>query len=331
MRQVWQRVTHRLRVSLMVILMIAVILILNRMPSFAFLQAEAPRPPATRAALTVHTYTSPQMDPVNLYWIETNAGIILVDAGRFLSQARYALEEIRAASDKPIIAILITHPHTDHYGGLPVFVGAAINNVPIYASRMTYDDITTDGQGFIAARKQLHGNDFPNRDEIPLPNRIFKDGERFELGGLTFQVIDLPQNETIVTTLYYLPQQSILFSGDIITNKSIPFLGDGYSGNWLTQLQTLRDRYANAMIYHGHGKPDRAQPLIEELTGYIDTLRGLIADALVTDNEITPQEKTGILAKMDTRYPDYETSLVLPNLLARGIDGIAQELKQGNI
>lgn len=278
------------------------------------------------ASIAVHRYEAPKMDAVNLYWFETDEGIVIVDAGRFLSQARYALAEIRAVSQKPIVGILITHPHTDHYGGLPVFVDAAIENVPIYSSQVTYDDMRTDGQGFITARNELHGNDFPDHDEIPLPNQIVENGEDFELAGLTFQAIDLPRNETLATTLYYLPEQNVLFAGDIITNKSIPFLGDGYSSNWLSQLQMLRDCYPNIQAYHGHGEPGLVKPLSEELIGYISTMRGLVANALATNNEVTTAEKASILAEMESRYPEYETSLVLPGLLARGMEGLIEEL-----
>lgn len=284
----------------------------------------------TQTSVTINRYEAPKMDRVNLYWIETNEGIVLVDTGRFLSQARYALEEIRASSNKPIIGILITHPHTDHYGALPVFAEAAVKNVPIYASQITYDDIRTDGQGFIAARKQLHGNDFPAHEEIPLPNRIVKDGDEISLGGLTFQVIDLPKNETIATTLYYLPEQKALFAGDFVVNGDTPFLGDGYSANWLAQLQMILNRYPDVTIYHGHGEPGQARLLIEAQSEYIETVRSLVSNALATENEVTPQEKANILTQMEAKYPDYWTSMLLPDLLEAGIDGVAEELKQQN-
>jgi glyoxylase-like metal-dependent hydrolase (beta-lactamase superfamily II) len=278
-------------------------------------------------SVTIHRYESPKMDAVNLYWIETNQGIILVDAGRFLSQARYALEEIRSKSNQPIIGILITHPHTDRYGGLPIFVKAAIPNVPIYASGITANDIKTDGQGLIKLRKELHGNDFPSHAEIPLPNRIVKDGDVFQLGGLTFRAIDLPQNETLGTTLYHLPNQKVLFAGDIITNKSIPFLIDGFSSNWLNQLDLLSQSYSEQIMYHGHGKPDVAKPLIAELSGYIRTLRQQVEQALKSDNVITSEEKSAIATAMNQQYPNYKTSMVVQNLLERNIDGIAGELQ----
>ena len=281
-------------------------------------------------AVTIHRYKAPPMDAVNSYWIETDEGIILIDAGRFLSQARYALNEILTVN-KPILGILITHPHTDHYGGLPVFVKAAIDNVPIYASEITYNDLKTDAQGFIGARNQLHGNDFPDKDTIPLPDRIVKTGDTIELGGLTFEVIDLPNNETITTTLYYLPQQNALFAGDFVVNQTIPFLGDGFSSNWLSQLRSLRSGIPlETTIYHGHGEPERAKVLIPQQIEYIETVRSLVTEALTSDREVTSTEQNRIVARLEQKYADYETSLLLPNLRIENIQGVAKELNQSS-
>ncbi len=91
--------------------------------------------------ITIHNYyTSPPFEEIYYYAIETEEGLILIDTGRLLSQARYALEELQQF-DKPILAILITHPHTDHFGGLPAFVKAAGVDVSIYASQITLDSI----------------------------------------------------------------------------------------------------------------------------------------------------------------------------------------------
>ena len=117
-------------------------------------------------------------------------GLVLVDTGRLLSQARYALEELQKL-DQPVLAILLTHPHTDHYGGLPAFV-EAFGDVPIYASQATRDSIETDSLGYIAARNEQLGKDFPDQPDIPLPTDIVTDGEELVLGGVTFFVRDFP-------------------------------------------------------------------------------------------------------------------------------------------
>ena len=145
--------------------------------------------------IIIHRYSAPPHDQVNSYWIETDEGVIIVDAQRFLSQARYLAEEIRMVTNKPLLGIFITHHHTDHLGGLPALVEAFDSNVPIYSSQFVHDDIETDGYGFLARRKELHGNDFPAPEDIPLPNQIVADRDKIELGGLIFEAIEFQDNE----------------------------------------------------------------------------------------------------------------------------------------
>ena len=139
---------------------------------------------------------------------------------------------------------MLTHPHTDHYGGLPVFVEAAGGDIPIYAAQATAEDIRTDKQGFIEARNELHGNDFPDKENIP--NQIVEDGEEIEIGGITLQASNLPENETLVTTTYYLPEKEALFTGDLVNVKTTAFLGEGNNENWMQQLRMLLERYPEA-------------------------------------------------------------------------------------
>lgn len=208
-------------------------------------------------------------------------------------------------------------------------------DVPIYASEITYNDMKTDEQGFIKARNKLHGNDFPSQETISryLPNHIVKNGDLIQLAGLKFRVINLPENETLTTTLYYFPEQNALFTGDFVVNQTIPFLGDGNSSNWVRQLRMLlaRPELETGTAYPGHGKPAPAKEILQAQLKYIQTVRSLVIEALSSGNEVTPREKTDILAEMKEQYPDYQTSLLLPGLLERGIDGIAQELKKEKV
>lgn len=51
-------------------------------------------------------------------WIETREGVFVIDAQWTLPEARNALAAMREdVSEKPLLGLLITHDHTDHYGG----------------------------------------------------------------------------------------------------------------------------------------------------------------------------------------------------------------------
>lgn len=284
-----------------------------------------------RQDVTIHNYyTSPPFEEIYYYAIETNEGLILVDAGRLLSEARYALESLQEL-DKPILAILITHPHTDHFGGLPVFVEAAGDDVPIYASQITFESIEDDQRGYIENRNEQLGLDFPDSDEIPLPDFIVEDGQQLNIGGINIIAYDFPTNESDTTTTYYLPEEEIMFVGDLVNGEKTPGLFEGNTSNWLNTLRSMQQRFRDLeRVYPGHTEPDRPNRLIEAQIDYIETFQSLVRQALQDDEEVDEEEKRNIADEIESLYPDYETSLLLPGLIEINIDGVAEELKGEN-
>lgn len=115
-----------------------------------------------------YTADSARNHSVNNYWLIGSNGVIVIDAHWRLSDAKRALAHLRDTTNKPIRAILITHGHSDHFGGLPVFVEAAGRDVDIYASDRTLRSIKNDELGFIANRQKDFGEDFPKRFQFQI-------------------------------------------------------------------------------------------------------------------------------------------------------------------
>ena len=281
--------------------------------------------------ITIHNYyTSPPFEEIYYYAIETDEGLILVDTGRLLSQARYALNELQQF-DKPIKAILITHPHTDHFGGLPTFVEAAGEDIPIYASQITLDSIENDNRGYIENRNEQLGQDFPDPEEIFLPNAIVQDGQKFTIGGIELIAYDFPTNESDTTTAYYLPEQEAMFVGDLVNGEKTPGLFEGNTSNWLNTLRAIQQKFPDLeKIYPGHSSSDNPDKLITAQIDYIETFRDLVSQALDDDGVVDDREKRNISSEIEELYPDYETSLLLPGLVEINIDGVAEELQDKN-
>lgn len=306
--------------------------------STAFVASEAAatvQADQTEGAFRVGTYASwgPLLHSSNTHWIETAEGVIVVDGQWVVSEAEKALREVRATG-KPIIGIFVTHPHTDHVGGLGVFAEAAGRGVPIYASRTTLDYLTNDPQGFIGRRHEQFGADFPA--QVTLPTETVADGDEIRLGGVTIRVLDLAENEAATTTMLHLPDQQILFSGDLVGNETTPLVGEGHVEHWIEQLANLMATHPDlTTVYAGHGKPGSAGALVQAELEYLTTFRDLVSDGLTAytfdrrRREIVAAGRTAIVEEMEDRYPNHHTAAGFTGrreLLMNNVDWLAREL-----
>ena len=76
--------------------------------------------------LHIHRHTTgPGGAFVNAYLVESSDGIVAVDGTLTVTDGR-ALRVRLDALGKPLLAVLVTHAHPDHYGGIVELVGATM-------------------------------------------------------------------------------------------------------------------------------------------------------------------------------------------------------------
>src|SRR5918996_3021274 len=280
----------------------------------------------------IHNYTSSGLAPVNSWIIETKNGVVVVDTQRQFSEAKNLLNEVEKIN-KPILGLIITHPHPDHINGAEALLNGTAN-VPIYSTQSTFDIMKNDKGGLIALSKQILGNDYSN--QTILPNNIVKSGKNITIDEITYNFEDIGPGEAGDMTLIYLPSQKILFTGDVVNNRMHPFLAEGHSSEWIKQIEYIMQNYSDAeILFPGHGQSGPPKTLLDEQLNYINTFRSLVEQqqqmqsaAEVEGKNITEEGKARIKSELQRIYPDYISVATLSNMLDINIDAVAKEISQ---
>lgn len=182
--------------------------------------------------LTSQNFQSPIVEAsVNAYLIKTNDKLILIDAGTsdlygptlgFLPQS---LKKI-GVSPEQIDAILVTHIHTDHTGGLVTNGKITFPNATVYISKKEFDFwMTTENYAHVSDKLK------PYYDEAILKiTPIFNAGKirRFDYGAELFPgIMPIPSpGHTPGHTIYSVSskEETIVFWGDLIHSAAVQFV-----------------------------------------------------------------------------------------------------------
>src|SRR3546814_18705188 len=68
------------------------------------------------------------------------------------------------------------------------------------------------------------------------------------LGNLEVQIVQVGRGQTKGDTIAWLPEQRILFAGDLVEYQSTPYAGDCYFREWPHTLDTLAEFNAEKMV-----------------------------------------------------------------------------------
>ena len=274
---------------------------------------------------TISRHASPGTGSVNTYCIETANGVVVVDGQRQISQAKEVIAAI-GKTGKTVLAILVTHGHPDHYGGLGAF-HEAYPDAPIYASADTIAVIRDDPHQYGDLARTALGDDFPT--QISWPMTPLPEGGMLQVDGLKWVTKEFGPGESESSTIFAIADTSSVFVGDIVGNGFTPFLIEGRSSLWLAAIDALSAAFPNSAAFHpGHGAPAASGELIPAERAAITAMSDAVTQAITRNGSWNDAARTDALAQVAARFDGLPVPADIPGLVGLNLDAVAREMAQ---
>ncbi len=214
----------------------------------------------------------------NAGFVLTDEGVVVFDSLGTPSLAWAMRQKIREITDQLVVKVVVSHYHADHVYGLQVFKD---EGAEILAPRGAYDYLES-----AAAAERLEERRFSldpwvnDNTRLVRPDRLIEQEYLFSLGGIDFQVNYLGSAHSDGDMTLYVVQDRVLFSGDIIFEGRIPFVGDADTKRWLETLAALETEGLAALV-PGHGPAaDRPVEAVASTRAYLAYLREVMGAAV---------------------------------------------------
>jgi glyoxylase-like metal-dependent hydrolase (beta-lactamase superfamily II) len=234
--------------------------------------------------------------------IEAEHGLIMIDPGGNYNVGKKIFDEVEKISKKPIIAIIDTHKHGDHW-----FAGKAMKekypDAKVYALQKMIDvSKAGEAQKWYDILERLSGNLSGTNDEFPFPEIAIKNGDVLEIDGQTFYIHSPVRAHTDTDVLIVHAQSKTMFLGDNLMKLRLGGFDESSSiiGN-IKLLEEIFEAPELALYVPGHGPSGKRE---ETLTPFLDYMKAVIEGAKVALEE--DMEAYEVKPQVKAKLPNHQ-------------------------
>jgi glyoxylase-like metal-dependent hydrolase (beta-lactamase superfamily II) len=259
---------------------------------------------------------------------DPNSGVIIGDDSVMIVEAQATprlaakvIEKVREVTDKPISHVVLTHYHA-----VRVLGASAFGADQIIMSDTARSMVVERGQEDWDSEFQRFPRLFEGYESIPgltWPTITFSDEMSVYLGKRRVDLMHLGRGHTAGDIVIQVPDENVMFTGDLVEYHSACYCGDGHFADWPETLENIRSFDLDAIA------PGRGDALVgkEMVNAAIDLTQDFLESTYRPAAKVAARGGTlkeawdAIRAECDPKFADYAIyEHCLPFNAARAFD-----------
>ncbi|MGB0505097.1 MAG: MBL fold metallo-hydrolase [Pikeienuella sp.] len=210
---------------------------------------------------------------------DPNSGVIIGDDSVMIVEAQatprlanMVIEKVREVTDKPITHVVLTHYHA-----VRVLGASAFGAQQIIMSDAARGMVMERGQEDWDSEFQRFPRLFEGHESIPgltYPTTTFSDSMTVYLGNRKVEIKQIGRAHTAGDAVVWVPDEQVMFTGDIVEKHSACYCGDGHFNEWGQTLDNIL-AYDPQSISPGRGDAlvgrDASREAIELTRDFVDS------------------------------------------------------------
>ena len=259
---------------------------------------------------------------------DPNSGVIIGDESVMIVEAQATprlagkvIEKVREVTDKPITHVVLTHYHA-----VRVLGASAYNAQQIIMGDAARAMVVERGQEDWDSEFQRFPRLFEGHESIPgltYPTTTFSEDMTVYLGNRRVDLMHLGRAHTAGDIVIHVPDQNVMFTGDIVEYHSACYCGDGHFNEWGATLDNIASFDVDA-IAPGRGDAlvgkAMVEAAIESTRDFVDSTYDPAARVAARGGTLK-EAWDAVRAECDPKFADYAIyEHCLPFNVARAYD-----------
>jgi len=236
----------------------------------------------------------------NVGFVVGTRAVLVVDTGMGERNGRIVLAEAEKIAPGKALYLVTTHVHPEHDLG----AGAFPASTKMIRSEDQLKDISEFGYQLrdVFMKRSAVNAELLKDATFRKADITFGKEYTLDLGGVKARIIAMGANHTLGDTAVFVPQDGVLFTGDVAM-KGMPSFASPYStvSHWLVSLDALEALKAKIVV-PSHG-PIGDASYMQGYRVYLTAIRDRAA-ALKKEGKSQDEAVKAIVEEMKTKYPD---------------------------